>query len=148
MTSLFLAIITGLLIFLVIGGIYAYVKARRVVEEIATTVEDLFTARSEDLPSPFVQAVQQITAGLSEQIGVKTQAAIRGSIGGTMKGVNAALEREAIEQNPELAVYEALPKSLKKNQVAMLGLQYILNRVGAGKNEDRGNHSSQAKFSL
>lgn len=131
-----------------LGG-YAYVKACRMSEDVLAWFAGFVSPKSENENSPLGDVIESAAEVVSQKIGVTVQAAIRGSIGGSMKGINAELEREAIAENPNLAVMDALPKSLKKNPLAMMGLQAVLSRMnlpGGGKSNSNGN--SQARFNL
>lgn len=148
---LFLVIaLLGTQVILVSGGIYYGNKAIRAVRQTQRVLSELFIPKNEGEASAVGQAASQYIEFISEQIGVKTQAAIRGSIGGSMKGINAALEQEATSDNPNLAIMQALPKSLKKNPVAMIGLQKIMEKVmnNSMNNQNTGNngHVSPVKF--
>lgn len=138
---------------LLTGGVFVYVKARRFVEDTQENITALFTPENEGQLSAIGQMLDCFSQSVAERIGVTVQAAIRGSIGGTMKGVNAALEKEAIEENPNLAMMQALPKSLRGNPIAMMGLQAILSRMGSGSSGPRNKqiaspNNGQVKFNL
>lgn len=131
------------------GGYYVYSKINRTYNEISQGLKDIFVCPGEDGLSTFGQIINSTADVFSQKIGTSTQAAIRGSIGGTMKGVNAALENEAMAENPNLAVLQALPKSLKGNPIALMGLQAIISRIGQGPASQGNNgHNAQAKFTL
>lgn len=148
MTTLFAAISAMVSLFMLAGGVYCYVRIKRVSQTITETLENIFVARNQDNMSVFTQTVNEILDGSAQRIGYQVQAAIRGSIGGSMKGVNAQLEKVAADSDPTLAVAANLPKSLKKNPLAMAGLQFLLNRAGGGNAGGNNNQTSQAKFSL
>jgi len=155
MTLLFLAILTLSNICLLGIGVHSYVKANRAVKRTSDILSDLFIPKVEGQSSVMGAAVQEWAETISQRIGAHTQAAIKGSIGGTMKGVNAALEQEAIAENPALGLVEMLPKSLKKNQLAQVGLMSIINRFmqgsgsgGPGGPGSSNNGQGQTKFML
>lgn len=148
MTTLFAAISAMASLFMLAGGVYCYVRIKRVSQTINETLENIFVARNQDNMSVFTQTINEILDGSAQRIGYQVQAAIRGSIGGSMKGVNAQLEKVAADNDPTLAVAANLPKSLKKNPLAMAGLQFLLNRAGGGNTGGNNNQTSQAKFSL
>lgn len=148
MLTLLVAITALNSLLIIFGGCYVYKKANRVVHQVSEGLTSVFAPRIEGEPSLFVQIADQITENAASKIGIHTNAAIKGSIGGTMKGLNAALENEAIESDASLALAAALPKSLRKNPVAMMGLQQIMQRV-MGQTAHNGSASTgQAKFKL
>lgn len=135
-----------------LGGLYyAYRKVDNEVMSAHTWLSTFFADRGEGQGSFFTEAVGNISEDFSQRVGVTVQAAIRGSRGGQMKGVNSALEQVAVEENPELGLLEALPKSLRKNPIAMLGLQALTNRMRSqaqGTPGTNGHQSSQTRFNL
>lgn len=150
---LFLAI--GLLITQVLilsGGIYAYVKVRGASRVVEGFVSELFISQAEGEPPAIIKGIAAISEDMAQRIGISTQAAIRGSIGGTMKGINHALEEEAVAQDPGLALMNALPKSLKKNPLAVMGLQAILSKMQTRSpgipNNAGDNGSNPVRFNL
>lgn len=151
-----LILLTGVVIG-VINGIClykinrAYEMAERKSQSVSGTIYELFQPNSEGV-SPFSEVVNSVAVVMSEHIGKTVQASIRGSIGGSMKGLNAGLEQIAVEDNSTAAAMSALPKSLKKNPVAMMGLKVLMDRLN--NNSPPGQISSsngsvkQAKFNL
>lgn len=150
MLTLFAGMIALTCLLILIGGVYAYFKARSMVREGIEAGNYYFASPDPDTPSPFVAFVGYVAEITAQKIGVSTQAAIKGSLGGSLKGINAELEAEGIASDPSLALVSALPKSLKKNPIAMIGLQALINRFmassGAGHNSN--NPQAQAKFNL
>jgi len=136
------------------GGYYVYNKARTNFTDIQNSLEDYFTSGREGEISPFGRLVEQCAEVTAQRLGTTVQAAIRGSLGGTMTKMVPALEQEAIEANPELAFIDVLPKSLKKSPLALQGLQLLMNRLMANQGqaaENKGNNhksSSQTSFTL
>lgn len=137
------------------GGVYASRKASNAYNQITDLFAEIFQPVSPDHPSIFQESVEAITDGIAQKTGSSIQAAIRGSLGGSAKSLNHELEQEAIAADPSLALMEYLPKSLKKNPIAMLGLQRVVGnflsgsgggskKIEAGKNGSGG----QAKFNL
>lgn len=112
-----------------LGGVYAYKKANRAANEVKDTLFDIFKPQPEGKASHFGQIVDQIAEIIASHTGSSVQASIRGAMGGTMRGINSALEQEAIEANPQLAIAEMLPKSLKRNPLAVAGLQQIVGNI-------------------
>lgn len=126
-----------------------HTKVNRAVRSAKAEISNFFLVTNESGYTGYSEVVNNISDVLSQKIGITVQAAIRGSVGGTMKGVNAALEKEAIENNPELAIMDVLPKSLKKNPIALMGLQAIISRIGSDPSSgSKTNGSAQTKFSL
>lgn len=153
MLALMIAILLAQVI-IIAGGYYVIRKISAIICKSTALLQSIFLPPMDGESSAFGQAVDQITDSISQKIGVTTQAALRGSLGGTMKAVNAELEREAVSQDPAAAALQALPKSLKKNPVAMIGLQSIMskflqgNTSGSGGIFNSGNNGNQAKFNL
>lgn len=151
MTTLLLAILAVISLANLTGGVLIYVRINRAFENASEAIQTLFETGRAGEPSYFNQTINEITDITAQKVGTSVQAAIRGSIGGTMKGVNAALEAEAIENDPTLAVVSALPKSLRKNQIAMVGLQMLMQKAFAGRSENKNGDnapSPQAQFNL
>lgn len=148
MNTLFSAITAAGVLVLIIGGIYTYVKAKRIAQMLNTAIEDIFIPSNPGDPSLFSQTINEILEGGAQRVGGHVQAAIKGSIGGTMKGLNSALEKEAIEGDPTLALAGALPKSLRKNPIAMIGLQMLAGKMTGANNKNNSHNGEQAKFSL
>lgn len=131
------------------GGVYAYVKARRVSSDVI----DYFTPGAEDGISPFGQIVNQVAEITAQRLGITVQAAIRGAQGGQSRAIVKALEDEAEAEVPELALMELLPKSLKKSPKAQMGLQLLINKImsgkkSAGRNNGRSQGIEQQSFNL
>lgn len=133
------------------GGVYAYAKARNVVANTQETIFGLATPEIEGQLSPIGQMFDTVSTDMANKIGVTVQAAIRGSMGGTMKGVNAELEQLAIDNNPAAGLAQALPKSLRKNPLAMMGAEILLQKIMSGQSGSRAgnnNNGKQVKFNL
>lgn len=56
----------------------------------------------------------------------------KAAVGGSIKGINSALEAEAIEAYPDMAIAQALQKALPKNQIAQAGLGMLIKKILAG----------------
>lgn len=151
MLAITIAILVAQLV-IIIGGYYVYRKSRELVNQGAEVLKDLFLPGNDGQLSAFGQAVDSVTDSISQKIGVTTQAALRGSLGGSMKAVNAELEKEGAAADPAAAALTMLPKSLRKNPVAMIGLQSVISRFLQGGASSSGgysgNNSGQAKFNL
>lgn len=135
------------------GGVYAYVKVRRVSSDVSQALTDYFTPGAEDGISPFGQLVNQVAEITAQRLGITVQAAIRGAQGGQSRAIVKALEGEAAEEIPELGMMELLPKSLKKSPAAQVGLQLLINKIMAGKksagrNNGRSQGIEQQSFNL
>lgn len=138
-------------VIIIAGGYYVIRQGRAVICKSSEVLQSVFLPQNDGESSAFGQAVDQITDSISQKIGVTTQAALRGSLGGSMKAVNAELEREAAAADPAAAALQALPKSLRKNPVAMMGLQSIMQKFLQGQGSGSGgfsNNGGQAKFNL
>lgn len=133
-------------------GAYSYVKATRFIQDSIETLHYCFEHTGEDGFTPLIRFVDQTTEVTAQKIGVSVQAAIKGSIGGTMKGVNAQLENYAAENDQGAALMTALPKSLRKNPIALMGLQMLMQNMAKGvpgKAPENGRGiTPQAKFNL
>lgn len=150
MLTLFVVILAVTQICLLGIGVTFYVKARRTSKLVTGTLSDIFLPQAEGRSSVAGEAVQEIGEQLAQRIGLTVQQAIKGSIGGSMKGINAALEQEGAAANPDAAILAALPKSLKKNPVALMGLQAIMSKLSGGSSPQAsgGQNNGQAKFNL
>ena len=117
---------------------------------------EYFNQASPDHPSEFNKNINQIADIVAERTRLGLTMADRGSTGAAVRDVNRGLEEIAVQNDPSLAVAQALPKSLKKNQLAMAGLnmlvQNIISKAGsqqAGPGINPGNGSaSNIKFDL
>lgn len=151
MLTLLAGLIALTCLVILIGGVYAYCKVRALGCEATEAFNYFFASPNTDTPAPYLAVIAQVAEITAHKIGMSTQMAIKGSLGGTMKGVNAQLEAEAMAADPSLALTQALPKSLRKNPIAMIGLQALVNKFmassGAGHNSFPGNHE-QTKFNL
>lgn len=110
-----------------IGGAYVVVKSRGLVRENLDIIEDYFSS-SEGEPSSFNKVVDTTGQYIARQVTEGVAGYLSASIGGTMKGATAELESQAISENPVLAIMEGMPKSIKKNPLASLAMQTLLNR--------------------
>lgn len=139
---------------ILIGGVHVYKQIKAIdadYQEAKNTFAALFIPRHEGEVSPFGEITNQMAEIVAQKMGVTVQAAIRGSFGGSMKGVNKELEQIAIEESPDLAIASALPKSLKKNPLAMAGFQAVIQRIlsnSGGIGGPHNGHHPQAKFNL
>jgi hypothetical protein len=130
---------------------FAYFKCSRLVDNLKAQVLGFVTTDTAGTLSPLGKSIEAITQSFADRIGVVVQASIRGAIGGSMKGLNNQLEAEALRENPQLALANILPKSLKKNPAALMGLQLLMNKVAAGSGKNSGNTGGAdkpAKFNL
>lgn len=133
-----------------VGGIHVYRQIQKAKKEYQAFLE------VEANGSPrYVNLYGQFTEDISKRAAVSVQKALAGSLGGQMKGINAALEQEAMEENPGLSLAEFLPKKLKKNPLALMGLQAVYQKMAQslvkGQQAAGGNgqgQTSQTKFEL
>jgi len=128
----------------------SHVKTNRRIDNISEGFTEFFTSQDKDGYTNFAKTVSWTSEAIGQSVGRYFVAAERGASGGTMKGVNKELERVAVQENPELAVLDVLPKSLKRNPLAMLGLQAIMSKQrGSNIIPSQINGSSQqVKFDL
>lgn len=137
---------------LAIGVIYEVHRIRAKSDRVTESIAAIFEASGDNGSSEAGRVIDEITSNFSQKIATAVYNTMRGSMGGTMKAVNAELEQTAIAENPALGVMEILPKSLKKNPVAMLGVQSLLQRL-IGQNTgsveaSRPAGNGQIKFTL
>lgn len=87
----------------------------------------------EKTASPFASLVDQVAQVFSSRFGSTLTAVIRGSLGGTQKGVNSEAYQEAIKDNEGLALLDvvspSVSKRLGKNPLAVMALQALLSKV-------------------
>ncbi len=123
--------------------ILAVSRAKRGLQTRVVYYEEMFesfiTAPKEGDPSPLSTMLDSIAVIFSQRISSSLQAAFRGMLGGTMKGLNASLEGEAVESNPQLSLVNMaspqLAKRLGKNPLAMMVLDRLIGKVlGGGGN--------------
>jgi len=107
-----------------------------------------FQAESEGTPSAFGQTVSAVGEIIGGKVAGGVTHSLNTSLGGTMKGVNAELEAQALAENPTLAALELMPKSMKKNPKAMLGLAQILNNVLNSSKGQNGSNTSNSSHNL
>lgn len=135
-----------------LGGGYVIVRRLSYIEQSLDVFQDFFAAKSDGSPSPFVDFIGQTGAAVASQVSESVGKTIVGSIGGSMKGASAELERQTLGENPTLAILEGMPKSIKKNPLAFLAMQKLLdaNIKTGGGGIGGGNHQvgSQPKFNL
>jgi hypothetical protein len=151
-------IIIGLLILIglqsatLIAAYLMYKRSTAILSRYRDFIADFFTPESSDRPSDFGRSIDAISDSFAQKIGVTVQAAIRGSSGGSSKALNRELEAEAIAENPSLAVVGMLPKSLRKNPLALAGLQALASKLfsssGAGTSGPGTSNNGQTKFNL
>ena len=138
---------------LLCGGAYVVIKSRGIIKSNIDAFEDFFTVESEGQVSQFDKVIHSVAKVIGGEVAGGVQLSLRNSLGGSIKAANAELEEEAIAENPGLAVMEYMPKSMKKNPLAFLMFQGIINKVLAGKGAGLsgggdGSKSSSAKFNL
>lgn len=122
---LFLSI--AILVSLIGGGAYV-VKRISGLESRVQVFEDFFTPEGEGLPSPLGKLIGETGGFVASQVTDGVSKTLHGAIGGSMKGVTAELEQQAVADNPALAIMAGMPKSIKKNPLAMLAMQTLINK--------------------
>lgn len=134
-----------------------FAKVRNAVKSTQEEIAGFFELRGEGehQTSGFSEVIAGVTDIAAQKIGVTTQMALKGSMGGATRALNKELEAEAIAENPGLAMAELLPKSLKKNPLALMGLNSIFQKYlagglggGAGTGGGGASDNGQAKFNL
>lgn len=127
-------------------------KGARIIQENVRVIEDFIVGENPGEPSDLVKACHFLAEDVGQRVGLTVNAGIRGSMGGMMQGLNRDLEQVAIDQDPNLALVQSLPKSLKKNKMAMEGLMYLIQQNkfagSASHNSNGGSGRSQVKFNL
>lgn len=116
-----------------IGWTYAGVKVYRKITRFNESVDYFFTGQAGDKGSAFNQAINDISDVFAVKFSQATMASARGQLGGQAKAMNAEFEAIAKEGNPQLTLLDVLPKSLKRNPVAMQGLGMVLQKMMAGQ---------------
>lgn len=111
-------------------------RLRRWEQGIGDTFREWVTATDEKTPSPFAQLVDKVSAVVAGHVGNSVTAAIRGALGGTMKGINAEEQGALIDGSPALGLVSTLaPKlarKLGKNPQAVAVLQSLLGGLTGG----------------
>ena len=124
-------------------------KYRRLVQGI----NDYIPPSAPDQPSDFNQTLDQIAILFADRFRITMTAADRGAAGAAARDLNRGLEEYAAEQSPVLSLVNQMPKSLKKNKLAMAGLDFMLQKAlsgqpGSGSGSGGSNGSNQMKFGL
>lgn len=144
-----LFVILGIQLILLIGGVYV-VKNQRNDSQRIEVFEDFFT-ETEGQASPLAQLIGQAGAAAAVQVSEAVNGQLAGAIGGTMKGATNELEKQAIADNPALAIMDGMPKAIKKNPLAYMAMQALINRnlpAGGGGALTTGGNHEQVKFNL
>jgi len=119
------------------------------LDKLDNDVTEVFSSPSPDMPSIFSQVVNQVADIIGEKQALVTQASIRGALGGQQRALNRDLEEIAVQEDPGLALTQILPKSLKRNPLALMGLQSILSRRSPGSSPGSNtNNGGQVRFKL
>jgi len=129
------------------------VAGYRLYKGIVEGIQDYFNPRGKDQLSPFGETVGNIAEVLGNSTGHGVQRAISSSLGGTMKGATAELEKQAVAENPNLALMGMMPKSIQKNPLAMIAMQQLMSRgniLGGGGGNGSSNtvSSNQGAFDI
>lgn len=135
------------------GGVYVVNKRLEFFKEISIGVQEFFTSQGDTEASPFITTLGQVGGSIAREVTDGVNNAIAGSIGGTMKGAVAELEHQTVSENPALSIMDGMPKSIKKNPLAYMAMQALVNKhipaVG-GNNISvvSGNNGGGVKFKL
>lgn len=137
-------LILGVQIALLFGGYLVYRAACRSRDRLESDLRSFFEASPDGGASDFAKSVDAMADIFAGRIGVTIQGSIRGILGSQAREISRGLEQTAIEQAPELGIMGMLPKSLKKNPLALAGLQGLLSRILQG---GQGAHTGAVKNS-
>lgn len=127
-----LIIVTGAICTLTGSYLLDRRKVKAQYESLVDAFDEFFAVKNPDTGSHFNQTMDSIAVLFADRYRIAVSAADRGQIGAAARDVNRSLEEIAVENNPAYAVANSLPKGLKKNPVAMAGLQLLLQRLSAG----------------
>lgn len=111
-----------------IGGGYAALKLNQVVNSHFAVFEDFFTSQNDGEASPFTELLGKTGGAIAASVSDSVNSAMAGAMGGAMKGATAELERQAVQDNPVLGIMESMPKSIRKNPLAFMAMQTLLNK--------------------
>lgn len=154
LTVALILIIAGILTHIGVG-IYSVIQVTRRYDQVAEGLRAFVTPESPEDPSDLHKTLDQVAAIFADRYRVAMTAADRGATGAAARDVNRGLEEIAVAGDPALAVAQALPKSLRKNPLALAGLnmvvQNILSKQGIGSGGSpgfNGGSGNQIKFDL
>lgn len=138
-------------------GTYNLVQVKRTNDRYDKFSEDLvafITPPNSETPSDFNKILIEIASIFADRYRVAMTSAANGAQGAAVRDVNRGLEEIAVAADPSLAVAQVLPKSLKKNPLALAGLnmlmQNVMSKQGSQVPGENGSRSmgSQVKFNL
>jgi hypothetical protein len=117
--------------------IYGLARRLHTIEaRITANITTFLSAPDDKTPSPLAQLIDNVAAVVASRAASSAMAVIRGSIGGTMKGVNSEAISEASQMSPGLALAATLaPKQFRrlgKNPLALRGLDGLLGKIVGG----------------
>ena len=156
LTLAIILISVGILIHISTFAVSAYVVVKN-YRQLAEQWDNFFAQNSADEPSNFSKIICQIADVCAERTRVAVMAAFQGSQGAAVRDATRGLEQVAAEGDPRLAVAAALPRGLKKNPLALAGLNMLVQNMLAkgnlhgnipGEIPSNGSKSSQVKFNL
>lgn len=128
------------------------VKFMRRYNAFVMGVNDFFYQETPDTPSDFNKVLDQTAILFADRYRIAMTAVDRGQQGAAVRDVNRGLEDLAVENNPALAVAQNLPRSLRKNNLAMAGLNILVNSIMQNKGGGNGGgnmvSTRQVKFDL
>lgn len=86
-----------------------------------------FIAEIEGGDTPYSQSLQYIAQTLGHNVTEGVKVGLNTSLGGTMKGLNAEMKQAAMAENPQLALLEGMPKSVKNNKALNFIMTMLAN---------------------
>lgn len=136
-----------------VASFIIYRRARRKYHDASNILLRFFFEQTgEDQNTDFNRALNQTAMVFASQIGSATLTAINTSFGGTMKGAAAELAEMGAQGNLGLVIEEALPKSIKKNKLAMAGfgevIKQIVVKLAAGNSLPAGGGGGNGHFDV
>jgi len=102
------------------------------LEGINKFLFNMFNKPDKDSDPPIIQFITHSADLTGQRVAQNLMQQNRAAVGGSMKGVNAALKNEAVAAYPDLAIADAIEKTLPKNPLAQAGLGILINRILSG----------------
>jgi len=134
----------------------AFDEAKEKYENLAQGFVEYVTPQDETNISPFNETLAQVADLFADRFRVAMTAATLGAQGAAARDLTRGLEELGQEEMPAGAIVPHLPKSLRKNPIALQMLNNIVMRLmqgqkmseGNGHLSDSGSASSQVRFKL